>query len=159
MKAINDEARKAQVGKYLRAEHFTRNGGLSLYLVKVNQVEKESARTGNSYSQNEYMFLDQDREERIFSSFLDDAFWHAFEKADPEVGQLMHIEAEEIAQNTYTWTITLDKEIIDVWGDQEQTGADAEVTEAQRAGRQVVEDGKNRSKDEDEIKLEDIPFI
>ena len=161
MKAINEEMRKAQVGKYLRPEHFT-DGPLSLYLVKVGQEEKESARTGKMYSQNVYEFLDQDREDKIFTGFLDDAFWKAFAKADPEVGQLMKISSEEVVENIYTWTIELGKEIIEVWekegGAQEQAEADGGLTEAQRAGKQVLEDRAKTPKEE-EITLEDLPEI
>ncbi|MFA5453081.1 MAG: hypothetical protein WC248_05875 [Candidatus Methanomethylophilaceae archaeon] len=157
MKAINDEDRKAQVGKYLRAEHFT-GGVISLYLVKVSQEERESKNTGKMYSQNVYEFLDQDREDKIFTSFLDDAFWKAFAKADPEVGQLMNISAEEVAQNVYIWTIELGKEIIDVYAEPavEKNG---EEDAAALAGMKVVEDGKKAPVEEDPITLEDLPEI
>ena len=163
MKAINDEDRKAQVGKYLRAEHFT-GGVVSLYLVKVSQEERESKnstdKNGNpkKYSQNVYEFLDQDREDKIFTSFLDDAFWKAFAKADPEVGQLMNISAEEVAQNVYIWTIELGKEIIDVYAEPavEKNG---EEDAAALAGMKVVEDGKKAPVEEDPITLEDLPEI
>lgn len=157
MKAINDEDRKAQVGKYLRAEHFT-GEVISLYLVKVSQEERESKNTGKMYSQNVYEFLDQDREDKIFTSFLDDAFWKAFAKADPEVGQLMNISAEEVAQNVYIWTIELGKEIIDVYAEPavEKNG---EEDAAALAGMKVVEDGKKAPVEEDPITLEDLPEI
>jgi hypothetical protein len=160
MKAISDEDRKAQVGKYLRAEHFV-GGVVSLYLVKVSQEERKSKNTDKMYSQNVYEFLDQNREDKIFTSFLDDAFWKAFAKADPEVGQLMSISAEEVAQNVYIWTIELGKEIIDIYGGagQARTEDNGEDDAAALAGTQVVKDMKKKPVDEDEITLDDLPDI
>jgi len=154
---INDEARRANVSRYLRPEHFT-NGPLSLYLVTFCQEEKQSTKTGKNYTQNVYGFLDQNREERIFNSFLDDAFWHAFDKADPEKGQLLKISAEEVAQNTYIWTIEPQKDILtDFVGEQDEAEANGGLTPEQAAGKQVLEDGKDKQAEE-EIRIEDIPF-
>jgi hypothetical protein len=161
MKAINNEQREAQVGKYLRPENFT-GKTWNMYLIYIRQETKESARTGKAYTQNVYGFIDDKGEERILSGFLDDALWHAMEKADPEMGQLMDISAEEVAQNVYVWTIDLKKEVMDIGdsavGAQDQAEADGGLTEAQRAGKQVLEDGAKTPKEE-EITLEDLPEI
>lgn len=165
MKAINNEQREAQVGKYLRPENFI-GKVWNMYLIYVRQETKESARTGKSYTQNVYGFIDDKGEERILSGFLDDALWHAVEKADPEMGQLMDISAEEVASNTFIWTINLKKERMDI-GEraeidlnavQAQADTNGGLTEAQRAGKQVLEDGAKTPK-EDEITLEDLPDI
>lgn len=164
MKAINQDLKDAQVGKYLRPENFT-NKVWSMYLIFIREEVKESKTKTNrdgspvKYSQNIYGFLDDKGEERILTGFLDDALFHAMEEADPETGQLMDISATMVIEGVYEWKIVLQKEIMDI-GDsarQDQAEADGGLTEAQRAGKQVLEDGKNKS--DEEINLSDIPFL
>jgi hypothetical protein len=167
MKAINNELRDAQVGKYLRPENFT-NKVWSMYLIFIREEVKESKTKTNkdgspvTYSQNVYGFLDDKGEERILTGFLDDALWHAMEKADPEMGQLMDISAAEVIEGVYEWKIVLQKDIMDIgesaMDPQAQAEADGGLTAEQRAGKQVLEDAKNKP-EEEEISLEDLPDI
>ncbi|CAK0763789.1 hypothetical protein CCP3SC1AL1_3360005 [Gammaproteobacteria bacterium] len=81
---------------------------------------------------------------------MDDALFHAMAEADPEIGQLMDISATMVIEGVYEWKIVLQKEIMDI-GDsarQDQAEADGGLTEAQRAGKQVLEDGKNKMEEQ-----------
>ena len=165
MKAISNDLRDAQIGKYLRPENFV-GKTWSMYLIFVREEVQESKTKTNkdgsplTYSQNVYGFIDDKGKERIFTGFLDDAFWKAFAEADPETGQLMEISATEIIEKVYGWKMVLKDDIMDI-GDsarQDQAEANGGLTEAQRAGKQVLEDGAKTPKEE-EITLEDLPDI
>ncbi|MDD4601628.1 MAG: hypothetical protein PHQ46_11355 [Negativicutes bacterium] len=175
MKAINDSSRKANVSKFLRGSDLLVEPQ-KLFFITIITRKRENEERGTKWTENVFLCMDMEGEDKVITEISNSALWREIDEIDPEVGQLFEFSAEDVGGNYPIIHAKLIKgkimegaeadydRLMDEWG-QKEDSEDGESyednegnSEASKAGRRVLEDKKNKEREEDEITIDDIPF-
>lgn len=156
-KIMTPEIKKASLGEYIQAEDVL-NSPVKLRITG-SELKKNEIETNDGKLMDKVIFYFEDGEgtKKSIGVFSFDSLVRQMNAADPDIGDILQLETIEVAGSKYlVWKVKVVKKSTSAPEEKRQQKRDTgEVTEEDLPAKT---EGSVEENDEEEIKIEDIPF-
>lgn len=156
-KAMTDEIREASSGDYLTADDFL-NHKVKLRLTAVElQKDKVQNNKGEPMDRVVFYFVNNKREEKEIGDLAFGSLVRQMNAVDPDIGDVLELEAFFVGSAKYpNWKVEIVQKIGKDIPPKKIENDTGEVEKEKLPPK--TEGAVNKNSDEDEIRIEDIPF-
>ena len=158
VKVMSKEIKEASIGEFIVAEDLL-NSPVKLRIVG-SELQKDAIETNNGKLMDKVIFYFEDGEgtKKSIGVFSFDSLVRQMNAADPNIGDILQLETINITGSKYlVWKVKVVRKSTSAPEEKRQQKRDTgEVTEEDLPAK--TEGQVDKNEDEEEIKIEDIPF-
>ena len=152
---MTPEIKEATIGEYIIAEDLL-NSPIKLRLTAVELKKDEvESQTGKLMDKVIFYFVNNKKQDKEIGVLAFDNLVRQMNALDPDIGDVLQLETLQIRKAKYlAWKVEIVKK-----SDGQTPAKEVETGEVEKEKLPPITEGAvNKNSDEEEIKIEDIPF-